>query len=755
MASRNNNTELSSLLSTTHGRERRQARSIQKIDLQRARRYGMEEPSHRGRLKLTYGGIVFIYDKRRNMEITSFPSKDYSSDESGTKVVPPILLQKNTAYMSAKYLQIHKCNKRQIMADHASWTSHSVFVVDMSGSMRCDDVSGGKCRSDTVWMVLAKDFVRSQLEAKTVTGWDVVSIILMRADAEVVIEYEPLDWILYNELIDRREWTTSRPFGPGNYLPALDKAEELLASNSLGTCALSLVFFSDGKPSDHGPFVAKMGEIASQYRRRLTLHCIGIAQAAENESFETLHDMVAEAEAFGAKSTFTAPSLDSTSLSNIVSSVASSLTSTKSEMTDLATGETRAVRQDVRSERHGTADDLHPTDEWQLYGVMSSKSVGLSTKSVGRIWSWLNDEFVLLRDPRCIHCKEDGESMWCPGCNAVAICGRCADTEVHHEVKCRFLKDDYQSGRIMTKDLPSFSVAIKKPIFGEGAERIVRKFRFIDHESNFIGPKMVAKESRFVNPSSLKAYNDKRAFHAAFMRTQVLASDIASHFNKAMDDLKSHFVKELNRAWISRLPRIEFIEPLVVEVRDGPVEKRSMLIEQFLVGEYIKFNNNMGFVKGMREDKESASNNEEKPALVMGNVDLGAIQEGSDEEEDSDDELYDPKTSKPDHIQYGDIEDHLFPQAFSHYSFEKTKRSLMVIDLQGVFHIDHNGNRKFMLTDPAIHRKSSRSTRRDRDFGRTDRGKKGMKAFFETHSCSDACRLLGLRKVDAQTLEFQ
>ena len=72
----------------------------------------------------------------------------------------------------------------------------------------------------------------------------------MRDEAEVVIRNEPTTWVLYNKLIDMREWSTIRPFGPGNYLPAIEMAESLLTSNTNAGCALSLMFFSDGKPSD-------------------------------------------------------------------------------------------------------------------------------------------------------------------------------------------------------------------------------------------------------------------------------------------------------------------------------------------------------------------------------------------------------------------------------------------------------------------------------------------------------------------------
>ena len=69
-------------------------------------------------------------------------------------------------------------------------------------------------------------------------------------------------------------------------------------------------------------------------------------------------------------------------------------------------------------------------------------------------------------------------------------------------------RSELESGRLVSKDdgaLPSFSVAMRKTVFSEGAERMVHKFRFLDDRSNsFIGPKMVAKESRSVKTPSLQ-----------------------------------------------------------------------------------------------------------------------------------------------------------------------------------------------------------------------------------------------------------
>lgn len=68
-----------------------------------------------------------------------------------------------------------------------------------------DDVNGARCRSDGVWTTLAKDFVKRQLEAETCSVYDVVCVVLMREDAEVVVECEPMDWVLYNKLVSFRE----------------------------------------------------------------------------------------------------------------------------------------------------------------------------------------------------------------------------------------------------------------------------------------------------------------------------------------------------------------------------------------------------------------------------------------------------------------------------------------------------------------------------------------------------------------------
>ena len=63
---------------------------------------------------------------------------------------------------------------------------------------------------------------------------------------------------------------------------------------------------------------------------------------------------------------------------------------------------------------------------------------------------------------------------------------------------------------------------MKKTIFGEGAERMVSKFREVGEGGRFIGPHLVAKESRFIEDINSK---DHRKFHEIFCRTQIKVGD--------------------------------------------------------------------------------------------------------------------------------------------------------------------------------------------------------------------------------------
>ena len=80
-------------------------------------------------------------------------------------------------------------------------------------------------------------------------------------------------------------------------------------------------------------------------------------------------------------------------------------------------------------------------------------------------------------------------------------------------------------------------------------------------------------------------------------------------------------------------------------------------------------------------------------------------------------------------------------QAFSHFTKCFTNKRLLVCDLQGVFNTGTTPP-VIELTDPAIHYASAKGRRMV--YGRTDKGKSGMNAFFKTHHCNSICKFLHL-----------
>ncbi|CAE7626585.1 ak1 [Symbiodinium sp. KB8] len=199
------------------------------------------------------------------------------------------------------------------------------------------------------------------------------------------------------------------------------------------------------------------------------------------------------------------------------------------------------------------------------------------------------------------------------------------------------------------------------------------------------------REKSSKKPLQMVAKRLIRKEHATFkdMLPFCLSTETAIMF-------RSNFLRELKR--LDTDAQIFFVPCYLYSYNRpgaGASEKSYFVAEQYLEGDFVKFNSNNGYV------------NETHPSSEL-------------------------------------------MQAFSHYTFVKSRGKLLVVDLQGA--VDNNC---LMLTDPQV---LSRAKSKDRVFGAGDLGFDGMKAFFETHECGETCvamKLLEKQKKFQQDMEFK
>lgn len=664
---------------TEHGRLRRKQRGIDKKDLQAARKHGVREGAHPRTngdrtSKYTHKDIVYIVNEVTGEEVTSYAI--------------PIKLDPVQISEEAKWK--HREDKRKLKANLQLWTSNTVLVVDRSGSMKSSDMWDSKNRLGSVWISIALDFLAHRLESGAGCETDVISIVTLEETPVVLFKEQSCSWVLYNKLVTLYNNEMISPRGHGPFLPCLEKAEELLLRNSYASCAMALCFLSDGKPSDaavnrtmrlpieyfEGLIVERVASLAKKFGRRLTFTAIGIGDI---EDFSTLEKMVEAAKDYGAISSFQLPSMSSSSLGVSFTSVATSLTTTQVEMTDVTTLKQRKVRDVERESRKRANQRLRhvSSDEFFIYPMNKVKRKVYTEH--------FNDERQLVK-------KYEEAPLQHPDARYVALC---------------------------------------RGTFGEGAERIA--FRFFEIASDartILGPPLVAKESRLVLEEGVGDETSRKEFVRTFCSTQQLARRIAEEFNDKL---------ETTRRVDKGTPRIAFLDCSVYQLRDKYLGESSVLVEEKLDHEkWHKWNANNGFVEGMKSAPVMCEMSIRDTMAKMAQQDLMAIVEGGSEEEeesDDDDELAAP-SMQPICFTASEV-----AQAFSHFSYLATGRKRLICDLQGIF--DEEAN-VLKLSDPVIH--YYHSGRSDRRFvhGRTDRGRKGMAMFFETHHehCGHLCKLV-------------
>ena len=323
------NEELS-LLSTLHGRARRELRDISKHDFRTVVRYGTKTKTwgRKGehRWKFEFGNTVCITDFTCCQEITCY--------KKAIKIEP--------AKITEQMLENRARACRILSDDPHLVTTHSIIIIDQSASMATCDVNCFRSRSDAAYGTLALDYIAEQLYQMNDEFFvDAVTIIEMSDGSSLLVEKEPLDWILFNKVLNRL--STARPRSHGNYLQSLERAErrirmELELLDDLDADDIPgfmLLFISDGKPSDCLPRHEEMrhnvvARLAQKLKSKLTFFGMGIG--ASNADFDQLRLLADTAERYGAQGRFNHTGLNPASLSTSFSSLATSMTATRDDL---------------------------------------------------------------------------------------------------------------------------------------------------------------------------------------------------------------------------------------------------------------------------------------------------------------------------------------------------------------------------------------------------------------------------------------
>lgn len=560
---------------TNHGHQRRQERQIPIRDVQAAIKYGKATPhdSNPNVMIYTHNGLKHVVDKSTSRLITTMVStipldfkKVTSQDMNRHKraiqfihkkgLVDQVVKPEHVLSSDSKSQSITNSNNS---ATPFQWKSHSVLIVDRSGSMRNSDVSGCRTRLGAVWMSIAQDFVNHRIESGIAGDQDVVTIILMGTRSKILIDRWPTNVVLYNRIVQlfrdsekadekyaRRErcnpdWI--RPCGHGCYGPSLALAEKVINDVDDSSSILQLLILSDGKPSDSYILNDKnandsikniVGNMASKYGRRFNFAAIGMGNMKD---YDCLKAMTECAKDYGAHlSSFQVPAMSCAKIGAAMSSVATTLTQCQTKLNGNANGVRKRIRPCYRE----------------------------STKSIPILTEWVDDqEFDIYA----------------------------SDAVERYEY--RTLPDGskaFQSVPLIHKE--ARGVAIKRKAFGEGSERLAFQFFEVSEDgSSVVGEPLVAKKSRFIDDDEVLddddddngLWKDKDRFAKRFCKIQTKARHCAEAFNRKLDSFPS-----LDPDTV----RVSFIDCYVYYLTDRAHGESAVVVEPKLEGRFEKWNNN-------------------------------------------------------------------------------------------------------------------------------------------------------------------
>eukprot|EP00053_Salpingoeca_punica_P022931 m.215724 g.215724 ORF g.215724 m.215724 type:complete len:581 (-) comp42827_c0_seq1:210-1952(-) len=571
--------------------------------------------------------------------------------------------------------------------------------------MRRNDVPGFPTRTSAVYDCILREFLEPQLSLTRAgrgrsLGNVVLSLVHMSTQSTVKLRRVPL-----NEETSQHfeRLTQSYARDHGNYLPALETVDELLAETRDEAAQMIVMFLSDGEPSDHvfrtcihgvnvwktqnvqvppgsRPPLISCGRSAwrcrNDIKRQIQLDCydrvaslgdkfgrdrirfytVGFGPA--DEDFEVLQRMSGMLPQSG----FQKLGLKANLLISVFSSLTSTLTS---------------VRED--SAGHGmTLRQAGPRE--------SSDSFQERPRVITRLGGWNIYEGKNLVSKKGY---VDGRYVELPlreGATGLAVFEDWFDQGSERATyRCFEVAREYYL-------MPAYPFA---PPHMQRSEITHASKTQDNHECIAVGLQMVAKQSLFEE----EMLNDH--FHRSMAETQFEAQRLSTLFNERIQRIvEAKAVASSSSAAFDFAHSdasaflVTFIPCSIYHVNHRS-KPQWILAESFLDGCFVKWNNNGGACKKVT------------------NAFLG------------------------DGYAVDDI-----PQTFSHFSWSVTDGDALVCDLQGVW----NKLDGFMLTDPAIHYGKPEAKKRFKR--RTDKGPQGIREFFASHVCSRLCRELGLKAPD-------
>lgn len=688
---------------TRHAVKRAKQRRIPFSAIKATLSVGHDEkrPADNGAWEYNFAGVIVVVDSNERTVLTVYPEPGYGIDLDKVKI---------THGMRRK----HKRDCRNILRDKKCWTSHTVAVIDQSGSMRAADIDKNVTRSDLVWLTLAVDLIKYGLESNERTATDVLSVVFMKNDATVLIDRQPIDWILFNRLVDIMN--TEKPSTHGKYIPALEKAEDLLGFNRNRNCALALLFLSDGQPSDHlrrgvnvhsqqdwfhcmqEQMAERIEVLASLFGKRLNM-CFYAIGPQESGDFSIMKHMAEQAKEYECTVVYQPATLKAGALSTALRTMSTTTTTTMTTISEIPKG--FEYRRFVKMKQSDVGSPV-VTETWEVIPQESYR-----------------DEFGDLRK-RIVRSEWNKRTGW---------------STVYR----------------VFSDPTAIGLGWETRWFGEGRERLAKELREVGPDgTTFVGPPLVLKASITVS-NTIDV--DSKDFHKRFCKSQTKAQQFAARFN--------HELAKLPLA----VPSIEFLPCWVYMVEKESGERKGYLVEPALdVSQYQKFNDNQGNVYTGTSSR-NGNGERRQPAHALWAIDEGdedGEESGSEGEEDNTD-FRATGSHRPvgagfvDKVQPSDA-----LQAFSCWTYKVASRQeYLVCDLQGTFVDDRDGTASglYRLTDPVIHTsevaqmKLRNKFHRHSDdepgerFGRTDRGQDGITDFFLTHKCSTLCKMLGSRRL--------